>query len=51
MALDNVTWNFLFFNFTTYVLLMHFGSVESPLVVKVIPLWLLEIGGIKSISR
>lgn len=41
MDLNSVTWNFSFFNFTTYVLLMHFVSVKSPLVVKVIPLWLL----------
>ena len=47
MAIDYVTWNFLFLNFTTYVLLIHFVSVESPLVVKVIPLWLLETSGIK----
>lgn len=47
IAIDYVTWNFLFLNFTTYVLLIHFVSVESPLVVKVIPLWLLETSGIK----
>lgn len=50
MALDNGTWNIFIFNLTTHVLLIHFVSVESPLVVKVIPVWLLWTSGIKSIS-
>lgn len=50
MDLDNTAWNFLCLISPPYVLSIHFVSVESPLVVKVIPVWLLQVGGINSNS-